>query len=193
MERRTKDRGTAAKIASSGINMTNAKGNLSDGLLTDKGLESRHKLVAKHSLLTKRAKAVFRASSADRVFMIRKGVPAVEVVEIGRGMLVTKERMYNILDLPRATVDRKIKKGEVLSPEQSERVIGLERLIGQVAVMVAESGNAAGFDAGQWVGEWLECPLPALGGMKPAEFMDTMEGQELVSRLIAQSQSGTYG
>jgi uncharacterized protein (DUF2384 family) len=95
--------------------------------------------------------------------------------------------------LPRATVVRKIKNGETLSPEQSERVIGLERLIGQVAVMVAESGDPAGFDAEQWVGEWLECPLPALGGAKPAEFMDTMEGQELVSKLLAQSQSGAYG
>jgi hypothetical protein len=53
-------------------------------------------------------------------------------------------------------------------------------------------GTAEGFDASRWVGEWLERPLPALGGAKPAEYMDTMEGQELISRLLAQAQSGAY-
>ena len=58
--------------------------------------------------------------------------------------------------------------------------------------MVAQSGDPAGFDPDRWVGEWLERPLPALGGAAPGEFMDTMEGQYLVSRLLAQSQSGAY-
>lgn len=43
-----------------------------------------------------------------------------------------------------------------------------------------------------WVGEWLERPSPALGGAKPADFMDTMEGQGLVTRLLLQSQVGVF-
>jgi putative toxin-antitoxin system antitoxin component (TIGR02293 family) len=135
---------------------------------------------------------LYAATPLDRVTIIRQGVPAAEVVEISEGMGVGKERVYSILGLPRATVVRKIKNNEALSPEQSERVIGLERLIGQVATMVVESGDPTGFDAGQWVGEWLECPLAALGGAKPGDFMDTMEGQEIVSKLLAQAQSGAY-
>jgi hypothetical protein len=57
---------------------------------------------------------------------------------------------------------------------------------------VRRPGLREGFDASRWVGEWLERPLPALGGAKPAEYMDTMEGQELISRLLAQAQSGAY-
>lgn len=139
-----------------------------------------------------RATDLYAATPLDRVTIIRQGVPAAEVVEISEGMGVGKERVYSILGLPRATVVRKIKNNEALSPEQSERVIGLERLIGQVATMVVESGDPTGFDAGQWVGEWLECPLAALGGAKPGDFMDTMEGQEIVSKLLAQAQSGAY-
>ena len=74
----------------------------------------------------------------------------------------------------------------------SDRVIGLERLVEQVAEMVKQSGNSDGFDAGRWVEEWLQRPLPALAGKKPADYMDTMSGQDLVSKLLAQSQYGTY-
>jgi putative toxin-antitoxin system antitoxin component (TIGR02293 family) len=136
--------------------------------------------------------ALYRATGLERVQMIREGVPAIVLEKIVRKMDIPKERLYATLRLPRSTVDRKIRNKDTLSAEHSERVIGLERLIGQVEVMVAQSGNPEGFDADRWVGEWLERPLPALGGAKPADFMDTMEGQELVSRLLAQSQSGAY-
>jgi hypothetical protein len=66
-------------------------------------------------------------------------------------------------------------------------------LIGQVEVMLSQSGTGEKFDADRWVGAWLDHPLPALGGARPAEYMDTIEGQELVSGLLAQSQSGAYG
>jgi len=107
-------------------------------------------------------------------------------------MHIPKERLYAFLRLPRSTLDRKIRNHETLPPEYTERVLGLERLVGQVEEMVAQSGNPAGFDAHRWVGEWLDRPLPALGGAKPADFMDTMEGQRLITQLLAQSQSGAY-
>ena len=100
--------------------------------------------------------------------------------------------LYTFLHLPRSTLDRKIRNHESLPPECTERVLGLERLVGQVTEMVAQSGDPAGFDADRWVAAWLDRPLPALGGAKPADFMDTMEGQKLITQLLAQSQSGTY-
>ncbi len=79
-----------------------------------------------------------------------------------------------------------------LHQEQLVRAVGLKRLIKQVEVMVATSGNDAPFDANEWLGEWLERPIPALGGAKPSEYMETLEGQEILSTLLAQSQSGVY-
>ncbi len=136
--------------------------------------------------------AAFCASELERVTMIRKGVPASILVEMGRTMDISNDLLWTTLALPRSTVTRKIQKKEFLSAEQSERVLGLERLVGQVEEMVRQSGNTEGFDAGRWVGEWLQRSLPALGGKKPAEFMDTMAGQDLISKLLAQSQSGAY-
>ena len=74
-----------------------------------------------------------------------------------------------------------------LHPEDIERRRALV-----LAVMVGDSGDSTGFDAARWVGDWLEQPIPALGGAKPADYMDTIEGQERVSRLLVQSQAGVF-
>ena len=137
-------------------------------------------------------RAIYAASRSERVQFIRIGVPAAHLDKIAGKMAVPKELLYKTLRLPRSTIDRKLRANDKLSPEHSERVIGLERLIGQLEVMVLESGDGLAFDAHKWLGDWLESPLPALGGAKPADYMDTMEGQEMVSGLLAQLQSGAY-
>ena len=65
-------------------------------------------------------------------------------------------------------------------------------LIAHVQTMVKESGNPEGFDAAKWVDRWIDRPLPALGGQRPAELMDTPDGRALVSNIVACMQSGTY-
>lgn len=75
---------------------------------------------------------------------------------------------------------------------QSRSLIGMDKLVRQVQVMVEQSGNPTGFDAAKWVAHWVNEPSPALGGKIPATYMDTVEGQELVSNLIARMQSGAY-
>ena len=88
------------------------------------------------------AKNLYQASPAEYVGVIRGKVPATHVDQIADVTSVTKERLIRILDLRRATIARKIREGEMLSTDQSERVLGLERLIGQVAVMVGNSGDS---------------------------------------------------
>ena len=49
-----------------------------------------------------------------------------------------------------------------------------------------------GFDARAWISQWLREPLPALGGVRPIDLIDTMEGQALVATALEQTQSGAY-
>ncbi|MDO8777184.1 MAG: MbcA/ParS/Xre antitoxin family protein [Burkholderiaceae bacterium] len=70
---------------------------------------------------------------------------------------------------------------------------GFERLLEQVNLMVAQSGSHTGFDSRRWLNEWLELPLAALDGAKPADYMATKAGLQLVLRLLTQMQSGAYG
>ena len=107
-------------------------------------------------------------------------------------MGMPKENLMDCLGLSRATVNRKAQQDQPLSPDESERVVGVQTLIGQVQAMVEASSGAEGFDAARWVSRWLGEPLPALGGEKPADYMDTVEGQKLVTQLLAMAGSGAY-
>lgn len=136
--------------------------------------------------------ALYRADPMDRVTRVKAGVPAADFVVLASNMNMAKERLASTLGLARATVDRKIRDNKMLSPDESSRLLGMASLVGQVQSLVAESGRLQDFDAGAWVSTWLEQPVPALGGRRPAELMDTPEGQGIVSRLVAQMQSGAY-
>jgi putative toxin-antitoxin system antitoxin component (TIGR02293 family) len=135
---------------------------------------------------------VFGGGATGRIKIIKGGVYAQDVARIAQSMDRSKEQISKTLGLAVSTVDRKAKANERLSAEQGERVVGLAKLIGQVETMVEESGDPSGFDAAQWLARWLDRPLPALGGKRPAEYMDTAEGRELVSQLLAMTQSGAY-
>ncbi|VVE17454.1 MULTISPECIES: type II RES/Xre toxin-antitoxin system antitoxin [Pandoraea] len=135
---------------------------------------------------------VFRAAAPERIDLIKRGVAAKEVPRMAERMDTTHDRLMQLLGFPRTTVARKIRLKQDLAQDQAERFVGLSALVGQVEAMVTESGNPEGFDAAQWVARWLEQPNPALGNRRPAEYMDTVAGQELVSALIARMQSGAY-
>ncbi len=137
---------------------------------------------------------VFAAEPMERILWIKEGLAAREVEGVARRMGVTKERLMSTLGLARATVDRKVREHKPLSPDESSRLLGVAHLVGQVQSMVEESGrpDEAGFDAAHWTAAWLDRPLPALDGRRPAELMDTAEGQALVSNLLARAHSGAY-
>ena len=136
--------------------------------------------------------ALFRAAPAERIRLIKAGVPASDVKRFVVELYLDQNVMFGALNLKTATVNRKAARNEALSAEDSERVVGLAKLVGQLEAMVEESGNPEGFDAPSWLSGWLREPLPALGGDRPIELLDTMEGQAVISRILAQVQSGAY-
>ena len=87
---------------------------------------------------------------------------------------------------------RKIKAEDVLDTDQSERVLQIQRLIGLVQKMVQDYGDPTGFDAGQWLGQWIEQPNPALAGALPADYLDTASGVGMVESLLHKMVSGAY-
>jgi putative toxin-antitoxin system antitoxin component (TIGR02293 family) len=136
--------------------------------------------------------AVYRASPLERISMIKHGIRATEAKRIIAELAIRQGAALKALKLSPATVNKKAKKDQTLSPGESERVIGFARLVGQLQAVIQESGNPEGFDAIAWMSRWLNDPIPALGGARPIDLMDTMEGQGLVSTTLAQLQSGAY-
>lgn len=132
------------------------------------------------------------ASHVDRISLVKAGLPASLLTTLADDMQVTRERLFRWLGIARATANRKIKADDVLSQNDSERALGIARLVGLVEKIVAESGDPVGFDAARWTATWLAQPNPALGGQTPGDYMDTADGRTLVAGLVAQMQSGAY-
>jgi len=131
-------------------------------------------------------------SPIDRIIAVKKGLPAMLLSRMASDMSIPRDRLYFWLGIARTTANRKVNKGETLSQDESERALGIARLVGEVQKVVSESGNPEGFDAARWTADWLEEPNEALGGRPPGEFMDTADGRDLVSGLVAKMQSGAY-
>jgi len=138
---------------------------------------------------------LYQSTPVERIGLIRKGVNAADFKVFVSRLDIQQEKIFAMLDIAIATVNRKASRNEALSREDSEKVVGMAKLIGQVETMLAESGDPGStpdFDAARWLTHWMEEPIPALGGATPADYMDTIEGQEMISRLLAMMQTGAY-
>ncbi len=93
------------------------------------------------------------------------------------------------LALSPATFNRKLAKGDRLAPDESERVLGLMAMADSVAAMV---DGADGFDHLAWLARWLTVPVPALGDVRPLDYLDTMTGQRMVQDLLLRMETGAY-
>ena len=136
--------------------------------------------------------ALYKASALTQVEWVKSGVGAQDAKNILSQLRVPQGEALMALHIPVATMNRKARTNAFLSAAEGERVLGVGRLLGQVQTMVRDSGNAEGFDSPAWLSAWMSTPVPALGGARPLDLMDTMTGQAMVSQLLSQMQSGAY-
>jgi putative toxin-antitoxin system antitoxin component (TIGR02293 family) len=138
---------------------------------------------------------LYQTTAIYRIDLIRNGVRAADFKTFVSLLDMPQERVLMMLDIATATLNRRASRNESLSREDSEKVLGMAKLIGQVETMLEESGDPVAiqdFDAAHWLTHWMEEPIPALGGATPASYMDTIEGQEMISKLLATMQTGAY-
>jgi putative toxin-antitoxin system antitoxin component (TIGR02293 family) len=124
----------------------------------------------------------------------RQGVVGVFVKDMSKAMNIPAIRMFHILGVPKATAEKKVAAGEVISGSGGRAALGMARLLGIARNIVTNSKapEAKSFDSAKWLGRWLEHPQPALGGRKPADLIDTPTGVEIVARLLGSIESGAY-
>lgn len=140
-------------------------------------------------------RSLYLSSPEDRIKIIREGVGATETKAFAVDLGIPQDRFFRMFGIAQATVTRRASRRQPMSPEESEKIVGMAKLVGQVQTILDESGDRElmkDFDAAKWLANWMEDPLPALGGKRPAEYMDTIEGQEMVSRLLMMMQTGAY-
>lgn len=134
----------------------------------------------------------YRASPIEKITEIRSGVPVARLRNLAQEMALPQSTVTGYLGLARSSVRHKTDEKRMLTKDAGALVIGIESLIGQVDIMVAESGDPTGFSAAQWVASWISTPNPVMGGVAPSTFMDTIEGQHLVAGILAMAQTSAY-
>lgn len=139
-----------------------------------------------------RFKTLYAASCTEFLAAVQSGVPAASIAELAVALDLPLATLSEALDVPSSTARRKAKNDEVLSPSQGERVLGLQKLIGQIQLMVEQGGDPTGFDVFGWTGQWLSRRVPALGGEYPIQYLRTIAGQAALSDLLTRNISGTY-
>lgn len=130
------------------------------------------------------SRRAFDALPIERIAWIRD-FNAQDAKTILKQLARSPTDIYQALDVSRATVARRARRGETLSMQDAERILGVAKLIGQVEKMVESAANADSFEAASWLSTWLGQPLPAFDGRPPAEFLDTMEGQAMLSLVLS--------
>jgi Protein of unknown function (DUF2384) len=131
---------------------------------------------------------------AEAMEIERNGVPVEWVFKNGEILKISNARLLDIFNIPKSTAAHKLKAGSRFEGVGAQAYLRLERMIG-LAQSIAENSlhpDAKNFDFGRWLGEWIEQPQPALGGIKPADMMDTEVGGQRVLEVLAALESGSY-
>ena len=123
--------------------------------------------------------------------MIKRGAPPELVGHLAKIMDVPKQWLIGILGMSRATISRKEHTHTPLSVDESERVFGVQYLIGQLEDQGMDAGETLGIPPAEFFGDWLDEYHPALG-RNPSFYMDTIEGQKLLAGLLDAAFSGAY-
>jgi putative toxin-antitoxin system antitoxin component (TIGR02293 family) len=139
-------------------------------------------------------KHVATATPMQIVEIERAGVPGRFIKDLSKRMKIPSSRIFRILGVPKATAEKKAATGAMLAGRGGQAALGMVKLLGIAQSIVANSTarEAKDFDAAEWLGVWIERPQPALGGRKPADFLDTPTGVEVVAKLLGSVESGAY-
>ena len=138
---------------------------------------------------------VHNLGSMERVAIVKHGLPAQSISEVASALHMSEDWAVTVLGFPASTIARKKKKDEALTQDQGEKVLEMVRLIGLTQSIIGDFGDpelAKDFDATKWLGEWLERPQPSLGMKKPADFLDTATGIQLVEDLLKRIAVGAF-
>ena len=112
--------------------------------------------------------------------------------KLAKALGLDSGKLAALLKLSPATVSRRRRDLRPLPAEASALLLGVARMVVDLQTIVETSGDHSGSDAGTWLGRWLTRPLPALGWRQPADWLGTVEDQQVVSDMLGRIVHGVY-
>ena len=122
-------------------------------------------------------------SSLELVFVIRKGLPYTSLQRVSTELDLPVVVTGLSLGLVGRTIARRIQKKEPLTPEESERVVRLARVLGKAVEVLGSLAKAR---------RWVRKPSRALGGAAPLTMLDTGIGSNAVLRELGRIDHGVF-
>jgi putative toxin-antitoxin system antitoxin component (TIGR02293 family) len=132
------------------------------------------------------SESMIRSTSADTNQLIREieqGLPmrAAESLALGLGMALPE--LAERLGIPARTLARRKTAGR-LSPDESERVVRVARLLEKALALFDWDGSEAR--------QWLRQPKQALAGQSPLDYARTEIGAREVENLLGRIEHGVF-
>lgn len=124
-----------------------------------------------------------RGDATHIIETIRHGLPATSVDYLAGRLSLSRAALLETIQLPLSTIERRLRTGEVLSAEESDR-------LSRVAKVVRRAVEVFGDDAQGKA--WMADAIPSLGGKSPLSLLDTLEGYELVTATLQRIEYGVY-
>ena len=113
-------------------------------------------------------------SELDLAEVVRLGLRPAAIDKLFDGYLLTKTDMERLV-MPRRTLNHRIKKGERLSREESDRVTRVARIVAMAEETFGNRDKAS---------RWLHKPKRGFGRQTPIDLLDTDEGARVVENQL---------
>jgi putative toxin-antitoxin system antitoxin component (TIGR02293 family) len=117
--------------------------------------------------------ALAALSPIEQIETIRKGIATQAFDQLAAALGVGKETLAQKLNIKAQTLRKR--KSRVLSPEEAEKSLRVARIF-KFATEVLEGEDEARY--------WLNQQIPALGGKRPLDLLDTDLGAQEVTNLL---------
>jgi hypothetical protein len=134
------------------------------------------------------------ATTMEIIALERSGVAAGFLVDLGRRMGLSNNQIFQFVGLSKASARSHIRANRPVRGVPGIAAVAIIQLACDAQRMINDSKAPAarGFDAMEWLGQWLVLPQPALAGSMPFELLDTSTGIRCVSSVFGAISSGAY-
>jgi putative toxin-antitoxin system antitoxin component (TIGR02293 family) len=121
-------------------------------------------------------------SEIELARLIAEGVPVAVLAGVVERGILTRDEVTRLI-IPRRTLAHRKRRGERLSPDESDRL---------VRVLHLHDVARRAFDDAAKATAWLRSPNRALSGEKPLELIITSTGARLVEDTLLRIEHGVY-
>ena len=134
-------------------------------------------------MYTDRFKPYPLENDLEMAALVLAGLPIAVLKRVGAFLRVRPVKVGSIVNINQKTLERRLKSGARLKPDESERIARLMRIIA-LATAVLESEDHAR--------QWLQRPLHVLGGQTPLQLTATEPGAREVERVLGRIEHGVF-